>query len=73
MVSVKCLSNVRDAGVLQLHLGSVGHRVPVSSGQAEVAVSYPAEDLVGSVLRAVGEGCKSVGFERDEWRSQNEE
>lgn len=61
MVSVKRLSDISDAAVLQLHLGSVGHSVPVSSGQAEVAVSYPVEDLVGSVLRPVGEGCKSVG------------
>lgn len=60
-VSEKFHGDVGGAVAVQLHLGGVGHRVPVSPGQAKVAVPYPVEDLVRGVFRPVGEGCESVG------------
>lgn len=41
------------------YFGSLWHRVPVSSRQAEVSVAYPVQDLIGCVLGSIGERSKT--------------
>lgn len=44
---------------LELYLCHIRHSVPVATGQAEVTVPYPVQDLIGGVFRPVGKWGKT--------------